>query len=260
MKKLLSIFIGLTILLSTITYGGAGVWAEEPENEVIKTCKEQMDELKKAIGREKEDEFDKESIELEEPYDLSFRIKFEEARTLYHDFVKCIFDNATAQILGSAAGETEGIFSANSPNLAEWMKPEAACLEEPDLKKILEQAGPEGLLKTLLKTNNQYVDYLRKLRNEASTETQVDDSTRKQFQLIVDRANFFHQLVENEAKDSIVALDSAFIALKELRQAFVIHVRFQCMLKHLELYRRVLENLRSVMWVIPDLIKDASKH
>lgn len=259
-KKLFVIFIVLVILSVGCPAGSAMAAEEAAPNKVLTACKEKRDAYKKFVGREKsEDAIDPSVLTLEKPYDLNFRLKFEKARTYYHDFVKCVFDQSAAEILGSAAGDTEGIWTANSPNLAEWMKPEVACLSEEKLAEILKSAGPQGLLKPLLLAHSQYVEYLRAIYNQASVSPTVDEAARDQFWLIVDRNEFFKQLVENEAKDSIVALDAAFNGLKELRQAFTIHVRFQCMLRNLDHYRRALENLRSVMWVIPSLIEDASK-
>ena len=261
MKKLLSILIGFTILLSTTMVGSVPVSADDAadKNKVLLACKEMMTKLEKTLGQDGES-FSFVSVKLEKPYGTSFRKKFENARTEYHNYMKCIFDHATAEILGSAAGDTDGIFSANSPNLAEWMKPDVACLGEEKLTEILKQAGPGELLKPMLETYNKYTEFLRQLYEKVSQYATLDESSRNQFWLIIDKNNFFRQLVANESQNAIVALNTAFISLKELRQAFVMHVRFQCMLKSLETYRRVLENMRSVMWVIPDLIEDASKH
>lgn len=195
---------------------------------------------------------------------LVIRLAFEKARTKYHDTVKCVFDHATIALLGSASNVSEDINMSNPPDLTnmlgDLLKPDLACLKEDKLAKIIKDSSSENTLQPLLDAYQKYAEYIKHLVELSALNPDLDDSTIGSFEKLFANYESFKLIAENEIQDSIVALDTAFIALKEMRQAFVMHVHFQCMLKNLEVYRRVLANIRSVVTVLPGLIEDASMH
>ena len=107
---------------------------------------------------------------------------------------------------------------------------------------------------------NQYVDRLKYLFALLQEHPTVSSATIDSFSEVFSNQSEQKLLVEDEIQNAIVAMNSTFIALKEMRQAFVMHVQFQCMLKNLEMYRRLMSNMRSVIMALPDLIEDASMH
>lgn len=286
MKKLIIIIIGIIALLMISfalvhkTSSAAVATVSKPcgDNKICKECKLdelikkdgyfqlKTDSLKAGTAQEKFEKNLKESTNNNNGYlnDLTVRIAFEEARTQYHDAMKCVFDFSTIAILGSAGGVTDDISLANLPNLVDLLpkliQPNMACLKQDVLKATLEKTSPTELLKPVLATYSKYEDFLNYLHGKASSNPTVKASDRQNLAKIVSNYKALQLVMENEIQDAIVALDTAFIALKEMRQAFVLHVNFQCMLKNLEVYRRVMANLRSVIAVLPPLVTDASMH
>ncbi|MBI5422144.1 hypothetical protein HZA44_03345 [Candidatus Peregrinibacteria bacterium] len=202
-------------------------------------------------------------ISIDQPYagkyELNFRIGFEKARTAYHTYVECVFEKVVDEVMGSAGGTTKGIFSAHAPNLPELLKPESACIAEKDLSDKLKDGSPAVLLDPLLQEYNRYVDYVEKLYSKTKDKVTITQSSSA-FEEALSNSQSMKLLVENEIQDSLVALDGAFIGIKEMRQAFIMHIHFQCMLKNLEFYRHALENLRRVIYGLPDNIINASTH
>ena len=248
MKKILLLIIGLTFIFTA----NLAVAADDPkENDILKQCKDKLPEY--------------ETIDLEEPYEgqynLNFRLAFEKARTDYHNYVKCIFDRAAIDMLASASGDTEGVgLAVLIDKLPDLLKPKTACKKEKDLTKIMSDGSPKSLLKPLLETYNKYVGHLKALLVEISKNLEVPEESAQDFSLLITRKQAFQLIIENEIQDAYVALDAAFITLKEMRQAFVMHVHFQCILQNLEAYRRVMENLRVVVESLPGVIEDCSMH
>ena len=238
MKKILLILTGLMLLIIT-SFITNSAYAVSPSNVIVEACKDKLPQYPTEA----------EKIDLNEPYNgkynLNFRIAFETARTEYHAYVKCIFDKATKDILGSEAEKL--------------LQPDTACLKEEKLVEILNDGSPANLLKPILEIYNKYVDYLNLLSKKASENLEIEAGGSNIAKIFTEYGNL-QLIVENEVQNAIVALDSAFIALKEMRQAFVMHVHFQCMMKNLELYRQALGNIRRVVSAIPPLIEDASMH
>ena len=212
------------------------------------------------------DECELYELEFEYPSDenfdhLVFRIAFEKARTQYHDAVKCVFDKSAISILSSAGDDFDAaILAAGAPNFPNLLKPDVACLDEKPLANLLKDSSPENLLQPLLGLYNDYTEYLDGLLVTVSISSLDNKSQIRDFAKVINKLDIFQHLVENEIQNSLVALDAAFISLKEMRQAFMMHVHFQCMLKNLEDYRRVLGNLRAVVSIIPGVIEDCSMH
>ncbi len=245
LKNIAFILIGLIIAL-LISFV---VWHRASSADIVEKCQESLTAMV--------DEFKP----IDDPFsDSMFEDEFEEAQEAYHLYIKCLFDESVNGLLGSAGGETEGIFSANAPNLPEWTKPESACLSQEKLGTVVKDSAPKNLIPFALDAYNQYVDRLKYLFELLQKYPTVSASTIDNFSEVLTNQNSYKLLVEDEIQNSIVAMDSAFKALKEMRQAFVMHVQFQCMLKNLEKYRRVMENMREVISAIPARIIDASMH
>lgn len=181
---------------------------------------------------------------------LQFRLAFEKARNNYHDYVNCVFNEAAQSMLGSA-----GPKDAKALN-----QPSSACIEGQVLTTLLKDTSPKNLLDPLLTAYTDYSRYLKSLISVMFNKPEIDPQSIGQFELIVQRQQFFELLTDNEIENALVALDSAFIGYKEMRQAYVLHVQFQCMLKNLERYRQAMSSLRSVISILPHLFEDASMH
>ncbi|MBN2095911.1 hypothetical protein JW752_00735 [Candidatus Peregrinibacteria bacterium] len=227
MKKL---FLIIGILL---TFTLNSVRAEEPESAVLKKCKSQLPSYPKVI-------------ELDPNTHLQFRLEFERVRTQYHEYMNCVFEEATVDILGE------------DPKAL--LQPETACQSEKKLVDVLKNSSPETLLEPLLKAYHDYADYLNRLVIQVSANSESNVTTMRDFDLAFQRIQQLRVLVEDEIQNGIVALDAAFQTLKQMRQAYVMHVHFQCMLKNLETYRQIMGHLREVVTIIPNVIIDCSMH
>jgi len=261
-----------TLLLLLFMQAGSAMAQTPAESDTPKAIKD-CDELSPLYPRTEKGEIDASKINLSAPYQgqfgLNFRLAFEKARTSYHAYMECVFENTVKIMLNSAGGSAKSekeqedlIFSANAPNLPEWMKPETACpSNEKGLVETLKGGSPEALVKPLLSTYNDYVDYLNLLFGLVSNRISSNESGKTDsFDVMAEKNKYFKLLVENEIQDALAALDGAFIGLKEMRQAYMMHVHFQCMLKNLEVYRHAMENLRKVISALPSVIINASIH
>ncbi len=177
--------------------------------------------------------------------DLEFRLAVETARNQYHNYVNCVFNKATDNLLKSSGGNIKNI-----------NKPKEACLSDKNaqkLKKILADSSPAYLLTPIMQAYQDYSTYLNDMQalwiENVSLNNSIDGVEQKQA---------LKRMVKNEVQQSLIALDTAFIGLKEMRQAFVIHQHFQCMIKNLETYRIILGKLKSIVSSLPDLFHNAS--
>lgn len=238
----------ISLVLITVLLVVQSAWAPKANAAIFEKCQlEDWDEIPT-------EDFD----------NLEFRVQFEKARKQYHDFVRCVFDTAVSDMLGSGAAsgveQRDQGFTAAAPNFPDLLKPELACLTEERLTDLLTDSSPANILDVLLLSYNSYVTHLNALVNQLDRFPTVSGATVEDFPELLRQNSSLKLIVENEIQNALVALDTSFIALKEMRQAFVMHVHFQCMLKNLEAYRRTLESLREVISVIPGLIEDASTH
>ncbi len=228
MKKFLLLITGI---LLTVTLNS--VRAEEPESAVLNACKSKRPSYPKII-------------ELDPNTHLQFRLEFEQARTRYHGYMNCVFEEAATDILGE---DPEAL-----------LKPDTACQSEKKLVDVMKNSSPETLLQPLMDTYHDYADYLNRLAIHVAAESESNVTTMGEFNQAFRRIQQLRLLVEDEVQNTIVALDAAFNSLKEMRQAYIMHVHFQCMLKNLETYRRVMGKLRAVVTMLPDVIIDCSMH
>jgi len=254
-KKIIIVAILIPLLfmqMGGVMAQGSPAKAEVPQ--VIKDCEEK---------KPKYPPWNEISLAIPYPgqYGLNFRIAFEKARTGYHAYMECVFENTVKIMLDSAGGDTSGIFDANTPNLPnlpDWLIPEKACpSNEKGLVEKLKGASPDVLINPLQSAYNDYVDHLNLLFRMLSNSP---PSNAEPAMAMVEKYNIFFSLVESEIQDALNAMEGAFIGLKEMRQAYMMHVHFQCMLKNLEVYRRAMENLRKVISALPDVIVNESIH
>jgi hypothetical protein len=271
LKKLPIIIIGILlsfVIIHEVSVAADATPATKPaQSTSIKIC--QIDKLNTYLTVDAKTELEKALAESDgDSNALKIRVAFEKARKEYHDTVKCVFDVATIEMLGSAGGVGENFTKDKLPDLTQALtdinKPDKVCplVDNGKLKAMVNGVNgenPANLVPPLLGAYNNYsalisyfVDKLQQGTGVNGTYTNLNAETEnyKPIQLIM----------ENEVQDSIMALDSAMQTLKELRISFVMHVRFECMLKNLELYRRLMANLRSIVTVMPSIISNASMH
>lgn len=260
MKKPLILIISLLITLNV----SFAAWSPHASADVLEVCK--FTELTDYLKNKAPEALEK---ALKDPKNtsnnLEIRVAFENARTKYHDTVKCVFDASTITMLGSAAGVSDNLKKDDFPLmtkevLSDLQKPDKACLSDTKLTKIIKDNSTEILIPGLLTANNLYSDFIGILLGKL--DDYEDNSLANGSDLLGDiqRLGQLKLILSNEVQDSIVALDSAFLSLKEMRVSFLMHVQFQCMLKNLEAFRKMLGNLRSVITTLPSVIEDASMH
>jgi len=183
-----------------------------------------------------------------------FKIFLEQFQNQYHSYMQCIFDGAVQEILGSSGANSSGYWAANTPNIPQWLVPDVACISSQKLKAATENTGTDVLLPSTLKAYYAYSAFLAqfyKTYQENLTLSRAEDASA-----------FLQQAknaVVNELQDSLSALSSTFSQFTELREVFVMHVQFQCMLHNLEEYRVFLGKIRSIVLLLPARIIDASK-
>lgn len=231
MFKKIFLIIALTAFAAWYSLSPMQVSAEEEESLVVEGCASELPTYQDIVLEQSRAELD-------------FRIAFEKARAGYHTYVQCMFAGAVDEMLGT------------DPELL--LNPESACLAEDALSTTLKGGSPAALLSPIMSAYNEYTKYLNYLFRLITITPGFDVNAPSDLTVQVGRRQKLRILMDNEIQNSLVALDTSFITLKEMRQAFVMHVHFQCMLKHLEQYRRFMSNLRSVVTVIPPLIEDAS--
>lgn len=260
MKKIIAITIGLIILFPA----SFAVIYQAASAEVLKTCDPKKVESYFAKSKKEVDAIFDDPKKKKTFSDLKFRVRFEKARKEYHDFVSCVFDVSTVSILGSAGGVKKDIPPGSLPNLENYisdlLNPDKACLKQNDIQSIFNDSSPGNLITPMLKVYQKYIEHLRYLYNKISENPTINNATVDNYSQLFANNQKFKLLVNNEIQDSIVALDTAFIALKELRQAYIMHIHFQCMIKNLGMYRKAMSNLRSVVSAMPPLFNSASMH
>lgn len=194
-----------------------------------------------------------------ETYDTAFN----DARDAYHIYVECIFNYAEVKILGSV-GASKGTTQALTPNFdpgeapiigpaIEWMT-KAACIKQPELKKIKDDTSPDQMLPPLLETYNSYTDHLDKLIGLYSVIGEEEGGEDVKTRVIIGAT----RKTDTEKQNALVAMNITFASLKELRLAFVMHVHFQCILNSLDKYRKKLKDVRVIVDSLPFELQDAS--
>lgn len=260
-KRSIPLFISFLIVFCSIPF----VWAEEEADkkvpEPIQDCAESIPDFTKPEVQEKINNNDVKAL-VKEIYplsgDLNIRIAFEVARTQYHTYVECIFEKVVEGMLSSSGADTTGLYTVNAPNFPEWMKPEKACIQEETLSQMMRNGSPASILQPILTTYDSYVEYIDFLYQ--AVKDSVLTSEPEDFTNAYSTSQGLKRIFDQEVQDSLVALDTAFISLKDMRKAFVMHVHFQCMLMNLEFYRHAMENLRRIMSYVPATLMNASMH
>jgi len=233
------IIIGILLSIAQPAFSQGQPATKSAPNQILEDCADQYPEY---------------AFDLYKPYPgqyhLNFRIALEKAKKNYHGYIECIFEKSTDQMLDSMGAST-----------AQWTSPDHACLDVKALTDVQEMSSPANLLDPIIFVYNEYVDYLNILFDRVSNlPSQQGDETNINFNKLANQQVALGGLIQNEIQNAIVALDTGFIALKEMRQAYTIHVQFMCMIKNLKLYSQALSNLRSIIYALPPVIENASAH
>ncbi|MFH1012753.1 MAG: hypothetical protein V1760_03325 [Candidatus Peregrinibacteria bacterium] len=234
LKKITGLLIAMILVIGT----WPPVMADDPPPpkppEAIRECLDEYPEFQK----DKPFTFPKEKLDTP----LKFRVAFEAARNQYHEFVECVFNKAWDQIMTVV------------PRSADLNNPRVACLDAQELLEVANNTGSTGLLGPLLKAYNAYSEYLMSLFQISGSHVVLEG----RFEKAAAQVNKMENLVNNEIQDALVAIDTSLRKLMELRQVFVMHIHFQCMLLHLEDYRTLLGELRKVTVLLPTKLIDAA--
>lgn len=184
---------------------------------------------------------------------------FGKMQEAHHDYIGCLFDYSTSEILQTKKARFGSAFKANTPNsyALDWMAPKSACIDTTEIGRLIEETSPVTLLGPLLQAHSDYDLKLGELlglyQREGENDKETDTFSKKAETL---RKN--ERQKQLEVDSSVVTMDVMLTSLKELRLSFVMHVRLQCTLKFLEKYRIALEGLRKVIDKLPRKTKDAS--
>ena len=264
-KKHLTIITILTILLTGIPIPLNPATAQEEierPTKAEKACEEKYPDFNIIYTEAFIDALEEEDLVIDAKYMAEV---FEDAQEKYHEYAQCIFDYAEDVVLDSGGVKTRGTTQANAPSFP-WFKPDAACISQNKLRDVILDSAPDQLLPPLLENHREYSEFLDKIipaYQKQGTEKQEDGKAMPAIQFLLTKSQEERELrqrVESEKENALVAIDIAFITLKEMRLAFVMHVHFQCMLNNLEKYRKILEDIRVIAECLPNHLKDASMH
>lgn len=201
----------------------------------------------------------------------AYQKAFDAAQLGHHDYEGCLFDFAERTVLKGT--KSTNVMDANLLNtggipvfstLVDWMAPDQACLSSDDLKKIIQQTDPSKMLDPVLSEYSAYRNFLTTVGNDFDANGVLSSDQNQSLTLmdtLLAKQNNSDTLMRErklEIQSSIMVIDLMFTSLKELRLNFVMHVRFQCMLKFLQNYRKALEDMRLVVGSLPSLLQDAS--
>ena len=188
---------------------------------------------------------------------LDFRLAFERARTKFHMYAACVIDSAASSMLGGDQTQATGVVNNG---LGEMSNPKTACPNpRSDLTKKLNDANTQALLQATLEEYNHYAEQLKNLLKAYDKDPPLDTG-QIDFVAVAVHWKDMHNRVENEMQNAIVGLSNAFTMLGELRQVYVMHVQFQCMLQNLTQLRDYVGRIRKQVAAWPDLFTDASIH
>jgi len=252
-KKIISLTLILAFASSFAFYEAASA-AEEVQSEPEKACQELKPDFEVLL---------KEWSTVNEKTGTATQAAFEKSQAAYHSYVQCLFDFAEDSILWNGGFVQGGQFQANTPNFP-WMDPPAACLTQKKMNEIINNTNTDQMLGPLLKTHKAYTEHLDAILNlyeqfgvEKGSDGQPLEGTQG-FSERIKKSSSFTAQTKAEKENSLIAMNMAFISLRELRLSFVIHVHFQCMLNNLETYRKFFEDLRAIVTLLPSRLENAS--
>ncbi len=258
MKKIISFILIFNLCLMLFP---AELFAQEEE--VLTAPEEACQSLKPNYAKDEEIV----TLKKNKPMDRDIYDKlFERTQTLYHSYMECMFGFAENTVYKTGAASFGGGVQANTPNtkVIDWMAPDQACLAPSEIKKIIEETTPVQMLGPALQAHKDYKDYLNALgKDYANRGVETDSSGNQKGNAdgLNSKANSLDELGRErqvEIDSAMVTLDLMLTSLKELRLAFVMHVRFQCTLKFLDKYRSKLGDLRKLIQPLPGQLRDAS--
>ncbi len=245
-KKIIGTSLAIFILSGTMPL--SSIAADEPSKAEIH-CEEHKPDFNEVLSKWNEGKKASDYQKL-----------FGQMQGAHHDYIGCLFDYATSEILQTKKARFGSAFKANTPNsyALDWMAPKSACIEDnTEIKRLIDETSPVTLLGPLLQAHSDYDLKLEELldlyRNEGENDKETDGFNEK-----VDNIKKNERQKKLEIDSSTVAMDVMLTSLKELRLSFVMHVRLQCTLQFLEKYRVALEGLRKVIDKLPRKTKDAS--
>jgi len=183
----------------------------------------------------------------------------------YHSFVQCHFDWAENAIFKNDCSASEGTW--NTEMTFDWMKwTDINCMS--DVKEFMLATKPAELVYIISNQLSQYNSFLSQLEGILDENKLSDiyisnalrsvDNIFQAREIIGTETPKVKRYLNNERSDSKYAINSAWKGLSALREAFVMHVHFMCMMKKLEKYQKALVNIRQILEDFPSRFKDAS--
>ncbi len=229
------------VLATTLTHAQA--FAQEQTSTVIEACADL--EFKYVIERDGDtlrigdidDTTDQVEIDVTEGASEftpdKFREAYEKAGLKYHQYAQCIFDKAVEEVVPDWFAQGAGV--------------PQACIDQGELtEKLGINGNTTTLASSLILANQAYEVHLLGLTDQFLLHGKVEatESSPVTAKAIIDTSETFRELVKIELSNTAFALDAAFAKLKEMRQAYLMHVQLSCLLDNLKDYRDSLEKLR----------------
>lgn len=251
MKKITLLIIG--VLLVTLSPLRPAIAAEpKSDNPIIQDCVELRPKF--AVKEEGKptfvDTFRAEGTALSAD---KKRELMEEASGAFHRYVGCLFDGMVTGIVKIGVSNLPESFSAYTPSLPDIRSPEESCKVGPDMEKILLETSTDVVLPVVQTAYDNYYLYLKAiLERPENTEKETDLTA------LSAKTDELHLYFADEMETTIAAIKTAFQSIKEMRQAYMLHLQFNCWINHLEGWRNMLEEIRKLVVRLPEKLIDAS--
>lgn len=236
-------FITLTLVISPFPAHGA------EESPVLTACEDSKPVLEGDISKNQftfkagDTEIDSEELKKDGIGDREFRGALQKANNAYHRYVQCLFDEATNVVIPNFVtrlGEKAQIISG--------------CIPQEELVATIQSTSPEVLLEPLLSVREAYGIFMR----EMYSAYKAHRSDLVSPQSATSNTLWFSDYINRELRTAAVALDTAFIQLKELRSSYMFHVHLSCMAENLSKYRDMVKKIRSQILDLEPRLDSAS--
>lgn len=199
-----------------------------------------------------------------EPVSTYNDLSFSDAKEAYHTFINCLFDEKMIQIEETISDPSE----LSLPGDEATGLPHAPIDTEQTMREMLDNTvianlnqenGQDRIVGfgiTALEEYARYAAYLDELILDPVRYRQQDPSPPLQMQddFVAAQMDLVTEL-EAEKEKALRALDIALNAFNEMRVAYPLHLRFEKIIEHLQLYRNQFKRLRTLVDCVPDRFK-----
>jgi hypothetical protein len=182
----------------------------------------------------------------------------EEASGAFHRYVGCLFDGMVTGIIKIGVSNLPESFSAYTPSLPDLRSPEESCKVGPDMEKILLETSTDVVLPVVQTAYDSYYLYLKAILDRPEKGREENTAANADLTALSEKTDELHLYFADEMETTIAAIKTAFQSIKEMRQAYMLHLQFNCWINHLEGWRNMLEEIRKLVVRLPEKLIDAS--